>query len=137
MYFCILFPFFLKCIHTNVEECGSGTISGNVSLILWVIWLGKSKGKQESHGFDRKWSVKWINKGSRRLPKTMKKNYRKLRNELKRAIDKAKKEYLQSKLDDIMQLWRTGCYDDMVIFVVSAILKLNSMKTPRYGNYHY
>jgi hypothetical protein len=34
----------------------------------------------------------------------MKKNYRKLRNELKRAIDKAKKEYLQSKLDDIMQL---------------------------------
>jgi hypothetical protein len=33
--------------------------------------LGKSTGKQESHGFDRKLSVKWINRESRRMP-TMK-----------------------------------------------------------------
>jgi hypothetical protein len=32
------------------------------------------------------------------------KNYRQLRNESKRARGKAKKEYLQSILDDIMQL---------------------------------
>jgi len=37
------------------------------------------------------------------------KNYGKLRKELKRAKDKAKKEYLQSILDDILLLKRTGC----------------------------
>jgi hypothetical protein len=37
--------------------------------------------------------------------------YKKVRNELTRATDKAKKEYLQNILDDIMQLHRTGHYD--------------------------
>jgi hypothetical protein len=39
------------------------------------------------------------------------KNYRRLRNELKRATDKSKKEYLDSICDKIMDFQRTGCYD--------------------------
>jgi hypothetical protein len=39
------------------------------------------------------------------------KYYRKLRNELKRAIDKAKKGYLEKKYDDVMGFQRTGSYD--------------------------
>jgi hypothetical protein len=40
------------------------------------------------------------------------KDYRKLRNELKRATDKVKKEYLEI-ICDIMEFQRTGCYDLM------------------------
>ena len=36
------------------------------------------------------------------------KNYRRLRKELKRATDKAKKEYLESICDKIMEFQRTG-----------------------------
>jgi len=39
------------------------------------------------------------------------KNYRRLRNELKRATDKSKKEYLDNICDKIMEFQRTGCYD--------------------------
>jgi hypothetical protein len=39
------------------------------------------------------------------------KNYRKLNNELRRATDKAKLEYLESKCDEITELQRTGRYD--------------------------
>jgi len=42
-----------------------------------------------------------------------KKNYRRLRNELKRATDKAKKEYLENICIEIMELQRTGRYDLM------------------------
>jgi hypothetical protein len=41
------------------------------------------------------------------------KNYRRLRNELKRATDKAKKEYLESMCDKIMKFQGTGHYDLM------------------------
>jgi hypothetical protein len=41
------------------------------------------------------------------------KNYRRLRNELKRATDNAKKEYLESICDEIIQYQRTGHYDLM------------------------
>jgi hypothetical protein len=41
------------------------------------------------------------------------KNYRKLNNELRRATDKIKLEYLESKCDKIMELQRTGRYDLM------------------------
>jgi len=43
------------------------------------------------------------------------KNYRKLRNELKRATDKAKKEYLENICKEIMEFQRTGRYDLMHI----------------------
>jgi hypothetical protein len=39
------------------------------------------------------------------------KNYRRLRKELKRATDKAKKEYLESICDKIMEFQRTGHYN--------------------------
>ena len=42
-----------------------------------------------------------------------KKNYRTLRNELKRATDSAKKEYLENICNEIMELQRTGRYDLM------------------------
>jgi hypothetical protein len=40
-------------------------------------------------------------------------NYRRLRNELKTATDNAKKEYLDSICDEIIEFQRTGCYDLM------------------------
>jgi hypothetical protein len=39
------------------------------------------------------------------------KNYRRMRNELKRATGKSKKEYLESICDNIMEFQRTGCYN--------------------------
>jgi hypothetical protein len=41
------------------------------------------------------------------------KNYRRLRNRLKRATDKAKKEYPESICDEIIEFQRTRCYDLM------------------------
>jgi hypothetical protein len=41
------------------------------------------------------------------------KNYRRLNNELRRATDKAKLKYLQSKCDEITELQRAGWYDLM------------------------
>jgi hypothetical protein len=41
------------------------------------------------------------------------KNYRRLRNELKRATDNAKKEYLESICDEIIEFQRTGRYEVM------------------------
>jgi hypothetical protein len=41
------------------------------------------------------------------------KNYRRLRNELKRATDNDKKEYLESICDEIIEFQRTGHYDLM------------------------
>jgi hypothetical protein len=37
-------------------------------------------------------------------------NYRRLRNELQRAMDNAKKEYLESICDEIIEFQRTGHY---------------------------
>jgi uncharacterized membrane-anchored protein len=41
------------------------------------------------------------------------KNYRRLRNELKRATDNAKKKYLETTRDEIIEFQRTGSYDLM------------------------
>jgi hypothetical protein len=41
------------------------------------------------------------------------KNYRRLRNKLKRATDNAKKEYLEYICNEIMEFQRTGRYDLM------------------------
>ena len=41
------------------------------------------------------------------------KNYRRLRNKLKRATDNAKKEYLENICNKIIEFQRTGCYDLM------------------------
>jgi len=39
------------------------------------------------------------------------KNYRRLRNELKRATENAKKEYIEYTFNEIMEFHRTGSYD--------------------------
>jgi hypothetical protein len=41
------------------------------------------------------------------------KNYRRLRNQLKGAKNKTKKEYLENVCDEIMEVQRTVCYDLM------------------------
>jgi type I site-specific restriction endonuclease len=43
------------------------------------------------------------------------KKYRRLRNELKRATDNAKKEYLEKMCNEIMGFQRTGRYDLMYL----------------------
>jgi diphthamide synthase subunit DPH2 len=52
---------------------------------------------------------KWKNVSN----KEGRKNYRRLRNELKRATENAKKEYLESICDDIIEFQRTGCYETL------------------------
>jgi type I site-specific restriction endonuclease len=42
-------------------------------------------------------------------------NYRRLRNELKKATEKAKKEYLENICNDIIEFQRTGRYDLMYV----------------------
>jgi nucleoside-diphosphate-sugar epimerase len=54
---------------------------------------------------DERWQWKNVNN------EEGKKNYRRLRNEVKRATDKSKKEYLDSVCDKAMEFQRTGCYD--------------------------
>ena len=83
-------------------------------LILLVIWLGKSRRDHENHGLHRKRLVKWMNEGNGRML-TLKKvyNYRRLRNDLKRATENAKKEYFENIREEIMEFQRTGRYDLM------------------------
>jgi hypothetical protein len=52
---------------------------------------------------------KWTNVNT----EESRKNYRRLRNELKRATDSAKKEYLENICNEIMEFQRTGRYDVM------------------------
>jgi len=52
---------------------------------------------------------KWKNVNTEEV----RRNYRRLRNELKRATEKAKKEYLENTCTEIMQFHRTCCYDLM------------------------
>jgi hypothetical protein len=56
-----------------------------------------------------------MNEGNGRMSTTKdgRKNYRRLRNKLKRATDNAKKEYLESICDEIIEFQRTGRYDLM------------------------
>ena len=42
-------------------------------------------------------------------------NYRRLKNELKRATETAKKEYLENKCNEIIEFQRTGRYDLMYL----------------------
>jgi hypothetical protein len=64
---------------------------------------------------------------------TMKKaegNYRRLRNELKRATEKAKKEYFEN-IHEITEFQRTGCYDLMYV----KTKELGWKETPRDSKY--
>ena len=56
---------------------------------------------------------KWKNVNNEEGRKKSRENSKKLRSELKRAIEKAKMGYLLSICDEIVQFQRRGCYDLM------------------------
>jgi hypothetical protein len=58
-------------------------------------------------GFDER--RKWKNVNN----ETGKRNYRRLRNELKRATEKSKNEYFENICNEIIEIQRTGRYDLM------------------------
>ena len=64
-------------------------------------------------------------------------NYRKLRNELKRATERAKKEYHENTCTEIMEFHRTGRYDLMYMKTKNWVgrrpkgFKTLASKTPR------
>jgi hypothetical protein len=73
-------------------------------------------------GLDRKARKPWItqkvinNMDEQRKQKSVnneegRKNYRTVRNELQRATNKAKKVYVESICDEVMEFDRTECYD--------------------------
>jgi len=90
----------------NIKECVLDTMSDLVGKVEkrarkpWIIQEMISKIDER-----RKWKNVNTEEG--------KKNYRRLRNELKRATDNAKKEYLENICNEIMELQRTGHYDLM------------------------
>jgi len=62
--------------------------------------------------------VKWVNESSGRMSTVKKegrKKYRRLKNELKRATHKVKRECLESVFEEITEFQRTGHYDLMYI----------------------
>jgi hypothetical protein len=100
-----------NCVNRNVEgqwnnikECLLDTMSDCVGKVEnrtrkpWITQEMISKMDEQ-----RKWKSVNNEEGRR--------NYRRLNNELRRATDKAKLEYLESKCGKITELQRTGRYD--------------------------
>ena len=74
----------------------------------------------------RKWKIFNTEKGRR--------NYRRLRNELNRATEKAKKEYLENAYTEVMEFHRTSRYDLMYMKTKEQEnkgFKKLPLKTPR------
>ena len=90
----------------NINECVLDTISvlvGKVEKRARKPWITQEMvSKMDGR---RKWKNVNTEEG--------RKNYRMLRNELKRATDNAKKEYLENICNEIMEFQRTGRYDLM------------------------
>jgi len=90
----------------NIKECVLDTISdlvGKVEQRARKPWITQEMiSKMDER---RKWKNVNTEEG--------RKNYRRLRNELKRATDNAKKEYLENICNEIMDFQRTGHYDLM------------------------
>jgi len=90
----------------NIKECVLDTISDLAgkdekrARKPWIIQEMISKMDER-----RKWKNVNTEEG--------RKNYRRLRNELKRATGNAKKEYLENICNEIMEFQRTGRYDLM------------------------
>lgn len=92
----------------NIKKCVLDTISdlgGKVDTRARKLWIPHHMIRKMNE--QRKW--KNINK------REGKKNYRRLKKELNRVTDKAKKQYLDSTCDEIIQFQRTGNYDLMYI----------------------
>ena len=80
-----------------------------------MIWLAKLRREQEKPWITQEMISKM---GERRKWKSVnneegRRNYRKLRNKLKRATETAKKEYLENICNEIIGFQRTGRYDLM------------------------
>jgi len=93
----------VKC--NNIKECVLDTLSvlvGKVEKKVRKPWKQEMISKMDER---RKWKNVNTEEG--------RKNYRRLRNELKRATDNAKKEYLENICNGIMEFQRTGRYDLM------------------------
>ena len=90
----------------NIKECVLDTLSdlaGKAEKRARKPWITQAmKTKMDER---RKW--KCVNTEESR------KNYRRLRNKLKRPTDTAKKEYLENICNEIMEFQRTGRYDLM------------------------
>jgi len=90
----------------NIQECVLDTISdlvGKVEKRARKPWITQEMISKMDEC--RKWKNVNTEEGRR--------NYGRLRNELKRATEKAKKEYLENACTEIMEFHRTGCYDLM------------------------
>jgi hypothetical protein len=90
----------------NIKKCMLDTMSdlvGKVERRVRKPWITQEMISKMDE--QRKW--KNVNNEEGR------KNYRRLRNELKGATDNAKKESLESMCDEIIEFQRTGCYDLM------------------------
>jgi len=90
----------------NIKECVLDTLSdlvGKVEKRARKPWITQ---EMISNMDERR---KWKNVNT----EEGRKNYRRLRNELKRATDNAKKEYLENICNEIMEFQRTGRYDLM------------------------
>jgi len=90
----------------NIKECVLDTISDLVGKVKKR--ARKPRITQEMISImveGRKWRSANTEEG--------RKNYRRLRNELKRNTDNAKKEYLENTCNEIMEFQRTGSYDFM------------------------
>jgi len=90
----------------NIKECVLDTVSdlvGKVEKRARKAWITQEMiSKMDER---RKW--KNVNTEEGRT------NYRRLRNELKRTTDNAKKEYLENMCNEIMEFQRKGPYDLM------------------------
>jgi len=90
----------------NIKECVQDTISDLVGKVEkrarkpWITQEVISKMDRR-----RKWKTVNTEEGRR--------NYRRLRSELKRATENTKKEYLENARPEIMEFHRTGHYDFM------------------------
>ena len=90
----------------NIKECMLDTISdlvGKVEKRARESWITQEM--ISKMGERRKWKNVNNEEGRR--------NYRRLRNELKRATETAKKEYLENICNEIIKFQRTGRYDLM------------------------
>ena len=92
----------------NIKQCVLDTVSDLVGKVEkrarkpWITQEVISKMDER-----RKWKNVNTEEG--------RKNYRMLRNELKRGKDNAKKEYLENICNEIMEFQRTGHYDFMYV----------------------
>ena len=83
---------------SNIKECVLDTMSHLV---------GKVKKRARKPWITQEMISKWKNVN----PEEGRKNYRRLRNELKRSTDNAKKEYLEKICNKITEFQRSGRYD--------------------------